>query len=123
MTSRSKGRASEQKERSDKAGAPKPEFLTHRDLLAPMSVGAEGGDLPFLGHARAVVAVCTCANTSPANLFSTLNDLGVNGISFQQCVFGTVVNLGYSIDVDSIPDAPASTLISVVDVIQNAPKA
>jgi len=88
-----------------------------------MSAVAEGGDLPFLGHARAVVTVCTCANSSPANLFSTLNDLGVNGISFQQCVFGSVVNLGYSIGVDSIPDAPTSTLISVVDIIQNAPKA
>jgi hypothetical protein len=123
MTSKSKSQPSKQKKRSQKAGAPKPEFLTHRELLAPMSAVAEGGDLPFLGHARAVVTVCTCANSSPTNLFSTLNDLGVNGISFQQCVFGSVVNLGYSIGVDSIPDAPTSTLISVVDIIQNAPKA
>ena len=80
---------------------PKPKHLDHRTLLSPMSVQAVGQDLPFLGHARAVVTVCTCANTSPANLFSTLEQLGVNGIPFQQCVFGTITSLGYSIDVDT----------------------
>lgn len=100
-----------------------PKVLNRATLLAPMSAEADGQDLPFLGHARAVVTVCNCANTSPANLFSTLDQLGVNGLSFQQCVFGSVISLGYSIDVDTIPDAPTSTLVSVVDVIQNAPKA
>ena len=111
------------KKRAPSKGTKTPKVLNHATLLAPMSVQAEGQDLPFLGHARAVVTVCNCANTSPANLFSTLDQLGVNGLSFQQCVFGTIISLGYAIDVDTIPDAPASTLISVVDVIQNAPKA
>lgn len=101
----------------------KPRILDHKALLSPMSVQAEGQDLPFLGNPRAVVTVCHCANTSPQNLFSTLEQLGVNGIAFQQCVFGTIISLGYSIDVDTIPDAPSSTLVGVVDVIQNAPKA
>jgi hypothetical protein len=101
----------------------KPSFVSHQTLLAPMSTEAEGQDLPFLGHARAVVIVCNCANSAPSNLFRTLDQLGVNGLAFQQCVFGSITSIGYSIDVDAIPDAPSSTLINVVDAIQNAPKA
>lgn len=100
----------------------KPPRLDQKTLLGPMSVEADGQDLPFLGHPRAVNTVCICANTSQLNLFRTLSELGVDGIPFQICVFGTVKRLGYSIDVDDIPDAPDSTLISVVNVIQNAPK-
>src|SRR5580658_5509426 len=97
-----------------------PEVLNSKALLAPMSVAVEGQDQPFLGNPRAVVTVCHCANTSPVNLFHTLNQLGVNGIAFQQCVFGTIISLGYSIEVDTIPDAPTSRLVDVVNVIQNA---
>jgi hypothetical protein len=101
----------------------RPQHVDHNTLLAPMSVQAEGQDLPFLGHARAIVTVCHCASTAPANLAHTLNELGVNGLAFQQCVFGTVTSLGYSVAVDDIPDGPDDTLMSVVDAITNAPKA
>jgi hypothetical protein len=85
-----------------------------------MSATASAQALEYLGNARAVVIVLHCANTAPANLFNTLDQLGVNGLAFQQCVYGSIITLGYSIDVDTIPDAPSSTLISVVDVIQYA---
>jgi hypothetical protein len=98
----------------------KREYLDHKVLLGPMHAQAAGQDTDVLGYSKAVVTVCHCANTSPANLFSTLDQLGVNGIAFQQCVFGSIKTLGYSIDVDSIPDAPSSTLISVIDAITNA---
>jgi hypothetical protein len=97
-------------------------FLSGKTLLAPMHAMAEGQDPAFLGYSKAVVTVCNCASAAPSNLFRTFDELGVNGIAFQQCVFGTVTSLGYSIEVDSIPDSPTSTLISVVDVITNAPK-
>jgi len=94
--------------------------VDHAQLLAPMSADAQ--DLPFLGHARAVVIVCTCAKTSPLNLSRTIEELGVDGLPFQQCVFGSVTSLKYVIDMDDIPDAPNTKLIDVVDAIQNAPK-
>jgi hypothetical protein len=100
--------------------AKKPKYLSHEALLGPMHAQATGQDADVLGYSKAVVTVCNCANTSPANLFSTLEQLGVNGVAFQQCVFGSIKTLGYSIAVDSIPDAPSSTLISVVDAITNA---
>ena len=92
-------------------------------LLAPMHpTEAPEHDLPFLGHPRAVVIVTMAANTSPTNLARSLAQLGVNGIPFQKAVFQGVVGLGYSIEIDAIPDAPSTTLIQVVTVIQNAPK-
>lgn len=97
-------------------------ILDHRSLIAPMHVDAVGQDLPYLGHARAVVIVCTCANTTPLNLSRTLAELGVDGIPFQQCVYGSVTYLGYVIEMDKIPDSPDTKLIQVVDVIQNAPR-
>jgi hypothetical protein len=75
---------------------------------------------PCLGHARAVVIACTCANTIPANLPRTLAELGVNGIPFQQCVRTGVKTAGYAIGADDIPSAPGTRLIHVVTVIQNA---
>jgi len=88
-----------------------------------MSAEAVGQDLPFLGHARAVVIVTFCANTSPANLSRTLAELGVDGIPFQFCVFEGVKHAGYYIEIEIIPDSPDTKLIKVVSVIQNAPKA
>jgi len=106
-----------------KPRAPKSPHVDHKLLLEPMSVQAVGQDLPYLGYPRAVVTVTHCANTAPSNLFSTLDQLGLNGLSFQQCVYGSIISLGYSIDVDTIPDAPSSTLNDVIAVIENAPKA
>ncbi|MGA2261344.1 MAG: hypothetical protein ABSH28_07905 [Acidobacteriota bacterium] len=95
--------------------------MSHAELLAPMAP-KEGESDPFLGHARAVVIVCACANTSPTNLPRTLAQLGVNGIPFQTCVFNGVEHVGYSIDIDAIPNSPNTTLLQVVNVIQNAPR-
>ena len=81
-----------------------------------------GGAEPFLGHARAVVIVCNCGNTSPANLPRTLAELGVDGLPFQRCVRGAVRTTGYAIRIDDIPNAPDTRLIQVVTVIQNAPR-
>jgi hypothetical protein len=81
-----------------------------------------GAPDPYLGHARAVVIACTCANTIPANLPRTLAELGVNGIPFQQCVRTSVTTAGYAIGADDIPSAPGTRLIHVVTVIQNAPR-
>jgi hypothetical protein len=39
----------------------KPPRLDQKTLLGPMSVEADGQDLPFLGHPRAVNTVCITA--------------------------------------------------------------
>ncbi len=83
---------------------------------------ALGATQPFLGNARAVVIACTCANTAPGNLGRTLQDLGVHGGPFQLCVFNGVNTAGYSVGMDTIPNATDSRLIDVVNVIQHAPK-
>lgn len=83
--------------------------------------GAAATD-PFLGNARAVSIVCSCANTIPANLGRTLTELGVDGPSFQLCVFNRVGAAGYSISLDAIPSSPDTRLIDVVNVIQHAPR-
>ena len=85
----------------------------------PRDPPARSADL-FLGHARAVVIVCACAKTIPANLPRTLEELGVNGIPFQQAVRTAVKAAGCSIGADDIPGAPATRLIQVVTIIQNA---
>jgi hypothetical protein len=92
-----------------------------RDVLgAPDQTVASGTSL---GHSAAVTVVCHCAGTSPLNLDKSLSALGVNGIPFQMCVFGSVSYMGYEIqDVSDIPDGPDDLLIAVVDAIQNAPK-
>lgn len=95
--------------------------MTHASLLRPLRSEITGQDV--LGHAAAVVIVCACANTSPLNLPRTLAELGVNGTSFQTCVFKRVTHLGYTIDMDDIPDSPSTMLISVVNAIENAPRA
>lgn len=74
----------------------------------------------FLGHARAVVIVCKCANTIPANLARTLAELGVNGIPFQQSIRTAVKAAGYALGPDEVPGAPGTRLVQVVTVIQNA---
>jgi hypothetical protein len=95
--------------------------MTHAALLQPMHADITGQEV--LGHAAAITIVCACANTSPLNLPRTLSELGVDGPSFQTCVFNGVKNAGFNIDMDDIPDAPTTTLISVVNAIENAPKA
>jgi hypothetical protein len=95
--------------------------MTHADLLEPLHADVTGHEV--LGHAAAITIVCACANTSPLNLPRTLAELGVNGTSFQACVFNGVTNAGFQIGMDDIPDAPTTTLISAVIAIQNAPKA
>ena len=102
------------KKSSGKDGAPK----TPPPQVCPPPVGAE----PFLGHARAVVIVCNCGNTSPVNLPRTLAELGVDGLPFQQCVDKAVHTAGYAIRIDDIPNAPETRLIQVVTVIQNTPR-
>lgn len=93
-------------------------------VMAPMhpTAGIEN-DLPFLGHARAVVIVTTAAGTDASNLPRSLSQLGRNGPSFQQDVFEGVKHVGYKIGLDQIPDAPSTLLIEAVNVIQQAPKA
>jgi hypothetical protein len=102
------------KKSSGKDGAPK----TPPPQLCSPPVGTE----PFLGHARAVVIVCNCGNTSPVNLPRTLAELGVDGLPFQLCVTRAVRTAGYAIRIDDIPNAPETRLIQVVTVIQNAPR-
>ena len=93
-------------------------------VMAPMHpTAALENDLPFLGHARAVVIVTTAAGTDASNLPRSLSQLGVSGPSFQQDVFDGVKHAGYKIGLDQIPDAPSTLLIEAVNVIQQAPKA
>jgi hypothetical protein len=102
-----------------KKSTSKPARVSVRDVLGPSA----GGDsaAATLGHASAVNIVCHCAGTSPLNLDKSLSTLGVNGIPFQMCVYGSVSYLGYDIpDVSDIPDGPDDLLIAVVDAIQNA---
>lgn len=73
-----------------------------------------------LGFTRAEDIVCKAANTIPANLSRTLAELGVDGISFQGTAFNGVSKAGYSIDIDSIPNSPSTTLFAAAAVIQNA---
>src|SRR5216684_8563234 len=72
--------------------------MKHADLLQPLQAEVTGHHV--LGHAAAVVIVCGCANTSPLNLPRTLTELGVNGTSFQTCVFNAVQNAGFQIKMD-----------------------
>jgi hypothetical protein len=103
--------------------AARPQKPTAKLALKAKAVGAPVQDLPFLGNDRAVDIVCACANSTAANLFRTLSQCGVNGNSFQQCVFGEIKSKHYIIGIDLIPDAPSSKLIDVVNVIQNAKRA
>jgi|SRR6266403_2233204 len=92
------------------------------ELHAAIAAPHPGLDLPMLGHARAVVISCACANTSPLNLARTLDELGIDGNSFQTCVFNGVRDAGYTIQINAIPDSGDTKLIDVVIVIQNAPR-
>ena len=77
---------------------------------------------PFLGHAAAVTIVCRCANTEPANLGRTLQQLGVAGGPFQVCVFNAVTAAGCAIAPEAIPNSSDTMLIAAVNVIQVAPR-
>jgi len=77
----------------------------------------------FLGHAQAVLIVCKCANTIPANLARTLSELGVNGIPFQQAVRTAVNAAGYALGAADVPGAPGTRLVQIVTIIQNARRA
>jgi hypothetical protein len=93
--------------------------MTPADEIGSHAVQSSEADA-FLGYTRAVSIVCTSANTDARNLPRTLDELGVEGISFRGTVFNGICHAGYTMDIDSIPDAPTSTLLSVVAVIQNA---
>jgi hypothetical protein len=90
-------------------------------LLEPIRTAAAAQQV--LGHAAAVTIVCGCANTSPLNLPRTLGELGVNGLSFQTCVFNGVTSAGFQISIDAIPNSSSTTLIAVVNAIEGAPQA
>jgi hypothetical protein len=99
-----------------KAAAPKP------PPAPPCNPPTRAAEM-FLGHAQAVVIVCKCANTVPANLARTLNELAVNGIPFQQAIRTAVKAAGYAIGADDVPGAPGTRLVQVVTIIQNARRA
>jgi hypothetical protein len=99
--------------------AKKSDRITIDDVLGPK---ADALDLDALGHTAAVTIATHCAGTSPNGLGRTLSSLGVNGTSFQMCVYGSVVHQGYEIDVQDIPDGPDDLLIAVVTAIENSPR-
>lgn len=91
--------------------------ISIEDVLGPT---ANELGLETLGHTAAVTIATHCAGTSPNGLGRTLSSLGVNGTSFQMCVYGSVMHQGYDIDVQDIPDGPDDLLISVVTAIENS---
>lgn len=93
--------------------------ISIQDVLGPK---ADELGLDTLGHTAAVTIATHCAGTSPNGLGRTLSSLGVNGTSFQMCVYGSVMHQGYVIDVQEIPDGPDDLLISVVSAIENSPR-
>jgi len=99
--------------------AKKSDRITIDDVLGPK---ADALDLDTLGYTAAVTIATHCAGTSPNGLGRTLSSLGVNGTSFQMCVYGSVVHQGYEIDVQDIPDGPDDLLIAVVTAIENSPR-
>jgi hypothetical protein len=99
--------------------AKKSDRITIDDVLGPK---ADALDLDTLGHTAAVTIATHCAGTSPNGLGRTLSSLGVNGTSFQMCVYGSVIHQGYEIDVQDIPDGPDDLLIAVVTAIENSPR-
>jgi hypothetical protein len=96
-----------------------PDRITIEDVLGPK---AHELDQDTLGHTAAVTIATHCAGTSPNGLGKTLSSLGVNGTSFQMCVYGSMKFQGYAIDVQQIPDGPDDLLISVVTAIENSPR-
>lgn len=111
----SPGRGSGEKTSAQSNDAARP----HAEPIAAMAAAATPPPL-FLGHPKAVDIVCACANTSADNLGRSLDQLGLNGVSFRKCVFDRVEAAGYGIDIDAIPNSPATKLSDVVNVIQNA---
>jgi hypothetical protein len=107
-----------------KSSAPAPPKAAAAKLptVPPCAPPTRAADL-FLGHAQAVIIVCKCANTVPANLARTLNELAVNGTPFQQAVRTAVKAAGYSLASDDVPGGPGTRLIQVVTIIQNARRA
>src|SRR5262245_57908047 len=79
---------------------------------------ARSTEARFLGNARAVRIVCSCAGTIPANLSRTLSELGVAGGPFQACVFDAVSKAKFRITLDDIPNSGDTMLVTVVNVIQ-----
>ena len=61
-------KAAKKKASKRRRAAAQQEQLTHKQLLKPLRASVPGQALPVLGHARAVVIVTACANTSPLNL-------------------------------------------------------
>src|SRR4051812_31925066 len=100
MKKKSLANKSKKKPASSKKTLNKP--MKHNQLLELLKINVPVGDGETLGHDRAVVIVCACANTSPLNLSRTLDELGVDGQSFQACVHNSVTSLGYELDLDDI---------------------
>jgi hypothetical protein len=103
--------------------AKKSDRISIEDVLGPKADALDLDTLgDTLGHTAAVTIATHCAGTSPNGLGKTLSSLGVNGTSFQMCVYGSVVHQGYEVDVQDIPDGPDDLLISVVTAIENSPR-
>lgn len=81
----------------------------------------EQPDRQTLGHLAAVVIATNCAGASPSGLGKSLSSLGVAGIPFQMCVYGSVTHQGFQVAAKDIPDGPDDLLIDVVTAIENAP--
>ncbi len=104
-----------------KKDAPKPKELKAEKFTTKKALAALDGPTPFLGSSRAVTIALHCANTVLGNLPRTLTQLGLNGLLFQKCVVQSVRNAGFVIAPGAVPNAPADTLIDVVNAIQTAP--
>ncbi len=94
--------------------------MTPTDESDSISVDANVAASQTLGFVRAEQIVCKAANAVPQDLSRTLNDLGIDGKSFQGTVFNGICAAGYTFDIDSIPDGKADTLLAVVAAIQDA---
>jgi hypothetical protein len=97
--------------------------LTVEGFTVKKALAQFDGPATSLGNTRAVTIACHCANTVLGNLPRTLAELGVGGLPFRRCVALSVRNAGFVASPASIPAAPDSTLIDVVNAIHNAPPA
>lgn len=80
-------------------------------------------DASTLGYDAAVGIVCAAAGVDAHNLSRTLNQLGINGVSFQQAVWNGIRKAGFVFSIDAIPNDPSTMLVDVVSAIQDATKA
>ena len=93
--------------------------MAHTDIVDLMTKPVPKAQSTKLGVSKAIVIVLAAANTGPGNLPRTLSQLGINGASFRTAVFSGITHAGHTIDADQIPNAPSTTLLDVVAVVQN----